>query len=122
MAHIEPPTAMGWRCPGCGAVWSPTTTGCLNCTGIGPGNPFFLTDDDIARARMTFSPATLCPTPSLPGHGTGCTCIGYQGVVDLLAKGHLGTPCPKPQDGGMCGCDEGEPEGPQDCYRTRCSC
>lgn len=43
-----------------------------------------------------------------------------------IAKGHLGTPCPRPREGGMCGCgeDDSEPadDGPQDCYRTRCSC
>ena len=39
-------------------------------------------------------------------------------AVDFIAKGHLGTPCPKPREGGMCGCDEDEPEGPQDCYRA----
>jgi len=33
-----------------------------------------------------------------------------------------GNPCPRPKEGGLCGCDEDEPEGPQDCYGTRCSC
>lgn len=35
---------------------------------------------------------------------------------------HLGTPCPKPRDGGMCGCDEDDLAGPRDCYRGRCDC
>lgn len=82
-------------------------------------SPFSLSDEDIARARATPSPPTLCPTPLLPGHGAGCTCTGYQDAVDFIAKGHLGTPCPRPRDGGMCGCDEGDDE-PQDCLKMHC--
>ena len=36
-------------------------------------------------------------------------------AVDFIAKGHLGTPCPKPREGGLCGCDEDEPEAPKVC-------
>jgi hypothetical protein len=42
-----------------------------------------------------------------------------QPAVDFIAKGHLGTPCPRPRDGGMCGCDEGDDE-PQDCLKLHC--
>lgn len=43
-------------------------------------------------------------------------------VVDYIAKGHLGTPCPKPREGGLCGCDEDDLATPRDCYQGRCSC
>lgn len=45
-------------------------------------------------------------------------------AIKSIATGHLGTPCSTPREGGMCGCGEDdEPDdGPQDCYRTRCSC
>jgi uncharacterized protein YuzE len=63
-------------------------------------SPFSLSDDDIARARA-----------------------GHQGTVDFIAGGHLGTPCPKPRDGGLCGCDEADlDDAPRDCYRGRCDC
>ena len=40
-------------------------------------------------------------------------------AVDFIAKGHLGTPCPRPEDGGMCGCDEDD-DAPQDCRKMHC--
>jgi hypothetical protein len=29
------PLALGWQCPGCGAVWAPAMPGCLRCNGRG---------------------------------------------------------------------------------------
>ena len=46
-----------------------------------------------------------------------------QPAVDFIANSHLGTPCPKPREGGLCGCDEADFEdAPRDCYQGRCSC
>ena len=42
-------------------------------------------------------------------------------VVDFIAKGHLGTPCPKPRDGGLCGCDEDD-DAPKVCLSSECDC
>jgi uncharacterized protein YuzE len=60
-----------------------------------------------------------------PGFTMTVTSAGtdHQGTVDLIAKGHLGTPCPKPRDGGLCGCDDADLDDvPRDCYRGRCDC
>ena len=40
-------------------------------------------------------------------------------AAKFIATGHMGTPCPKPREGGLCGCDEDDFE-PRDCYRGRC--
>ena len=43
-------------------------------------------------------------------------------AVDFIAKGHLGTPCPKPRDGGLCGCDEDDEPPPKVCLGRECDC
>ena len=40
-------------------------------------------------------------------------------ALDFIAKGHLGTPCPRPRDGGMCGCDEDDDTRRRDCLKMR---
>jgi hypothetical protein len=71
--------------------------------------------------RRVYSPSmVMCSyCPAQPVTSTGAN---HQPTVDFIAKGHLGTPCPKPRDGGMCGCDEDDLAGPRDCYQGRCSC
>jgi hypothetical protein len=60
-------------------------------------------------------PVTSAPAGTIPA-------AEYWPTVDFIAKGHLGTPCPKPREGGLCGCDEDDPDAPRDCYQGRCSC
>ena len=49
--------------------------------------------------------------------------VSHADTANYIAKGHLGTPCPKPRDGGLCGCDEDDlADAPRDCYRGRCDC
>ena len=34
----------------------------------------------------------------------------------------IGTPCPKPREGGMCGCDEPDYAPPAPCLSSECDC
>ena len=42
-------------------------------------------------------------------------------AVNFIARGHLGTPCPRPKDGGMCGCDEDD-DTLKVCLGRECDC
>jgi hypothetical protein len=58
-----------------------------------------------------------------PAEPVTSTSTNQQPAVDFIAKGHLGTPCPKPRDGGLCGCDEDEETGPPKvCLSSECDC
>ena len=69
--------------------------------------------------QRCYSPSIALCTYCPPGPVTSTSAD----AVDFIATGHLGTPCPKPRDGGMCGCDDADFEdAPRDCYRGRCDC
>lgn len=81
-----------------------------------PGFTMTVSTDTVSRT----APGCSCGTP-VPCTWHLAPTTSHQGTADFIAKGHLGTPCPRPRDGGMCGCDEGD-DGPQDCKRARCDC
>ncbi len=66
----------------------------------------------------------VCRTVWAPSEPACATCApGPQITAAYVAAGHLGTPCPRPREGGLCGCDEADFEdAPRDCYQGRCSC
>lgn len=67
--------------------------------------------------RRCYAPSVeMCGTCQ-PGPAAGTSAD----AVEFIASGHLATPCPKPREGGLCGCDEDDFE-PRDCYHGRCGC
>ena len=78
--------AMGWSCPGCGSCWAPAVTRCLAC----PHPPV--------------EPIPAAPAPD------GAARTGPREWRDLIGDPpppRAMHPCPKPLEGGLCGCDEG---------------
>ena len=85
LSTLLSPRTVGWSCPVCQRVYSPSMVMC-----------------------------SYCPVEPVTSASTSAD------AVDFIAKGHLGTPCPKPRDGGLCGCDEADDDGPQDCLKMHC--
>lgn len=112
MPFVEYPAAVqqGWQCPSCRRVYSPMMVMCSYC----PAEPVTSTGTNADPYACICGTATMAQCPA---HH-----FGQQGTVDFIAKGHLGTPCPKPRDGGMCGCDEADDEPPKVCLSSECDC
>lgn len=53
----------GWQCPVCGAVYSPTTLACFNCTGwrISNTNKAITGDNDIETFRKFLNHSAIKP-------------------------------------------------------------
>lgn len=119
MAHIEwqipspwsPAVQQGWQCPSCRRCYSPSMVMCSYC----PAEPVTSTGTNVSPGC---SCGTTIPCTWHPADSTVIT-TNHQGAVDFIAKGHLGTPCPRPRDGGLCGCDEDD-DAPQDCLKMHC--
>ena len=103
----------GWQCPVCRRVWAPSVAMCNYC----PAQP-------VASTGTHVFPGCSCGTAIPCTWHPDATIIttNHQGTVDFIAKGHLGTPCPRPKDGGMCGCDEDDDEPPKVCLSRECDC
>lgn len=100
----------GWQCPSCRRVYAPSVAMCFSC----PAEPAASTGTSADPYACICDGVTMQQCPAHP--------FGQQDTVDFIAKGHLGTPCPRPREGGMCGCDEPGDEAPKVCLSSECDC